>query len=306
MTALKKSVLAYDVGGSHISAAVSRPDCDRLDRIVSASLPTPQTMDAFFGVCFCLGNEVLRETPDIGGIAMAMPGPFDYSEGISWMQHKLPYLYGHSLRGRLAEQFGLRSADVRFANDADAFLLGELYAGAAKGFRRAVGITLGTGIGSAFAVDGVVVTQGHGVPPGGDVWNLPYGDGTVEDAISTRALQQDYKKQSGTWKEVSEIADAASADAHAAVAFAGFGSHLGLALRSILFEFSPDVIVLGGGISRSSHLFFGPAYAHLKDLACPLLASSLMDQAPLLGAAAAWWTDSETLSRVAPVLSNGR
>jgi glucokinase len=66
----------------------------------------------------------------------------------------------------LAERFGWQPGQVRFLLDSAAFLLGEIGAGEARGVERAVGITLGTGIGSAFAVDGQIVTEGPGVPPG--------------------------------------------------------------------------------------------------------------------------------------------
>ena len=93
---------------------------------------------------------------------------------MSLMRHKLPFLYGVDLRQALAPRIGCDPVQVRFLNDADAYLLGEVGAGAAKGFGRAVGLTLGTGIGSAFAVDGRLVTPGPGVPKDGEIWNVPY------------------------------------------------------------------------------------------------------------------------------------
>ena len=46
---------------------------------------------------------------------------------------------------------------------------------------RSVGLTLGTGVGSAFAVDGKIVGKGRGVPPGGEIWDLPYRESIVEE-----------------------------------------------------------------------------------------------------------------------------
>ena len=194
------------------------------------------------------------------GASLAMPGPFDYDAGISWMQHKLPYLYGFDLRQALAAAPGVAAVSrCDFLNDAAAYLMGEIAAGAARGVSRVVGITLGTGVGSAFAVDGHVVREGTGVPAGGEIWNVPYEGGIVEDQISTRAIQKSYKARTGQDREVAAIAGVAARDPVAAEVFSEFGRNLGLALRTVLSSFGPHVMVLGGGIARSAQLFLPAA-----------------------------------------------
>lgn len=302
MTAdLEKSVLVYDVGGSHVASAVCSGGDYRLGRIASALYPAEQSCEVFVAFLHSLGLQASAGHEAVAGAELAMPGPFDFAAGISQMKHKLAFLYGVDLRQALAERFGWQPAQVRFLHDSAAFLLGEIGAGAARGVERAVGITLGTGIGSAFAVDGRVVTEGPGVPPGGDIWNLPYEGGIVEDSLSTRGIQANYHRRTGTLREVSEIAaratrdldgthePAASHDPEAVAVFRDFGRHLGLALRSLLFEFAPQGVVLGGAISRSAHLFVPTAQSYLEGLNLRLLSSALKDQAPLVGAGVEWF-----------------
>jgi glucokinase len=231
---------------------------------------------------------------------LAIPGPFDFKYGVSQMRHKLPYLYGVNLRQLLAARFGWQPANVRFLLDSAAFLLGEVAAGAALGVSRAVGITLGTGVGSAFAVDGRLVTKGRGVPPGGEIWNLPYEGGIIEDFVSTRAIQKNYQNRTGVTAEVAQIAERSANDPHAAAVFTEFGRHFALALRRIFSEFAPQVVVLGGGISRSAHLFLPAAQAELKDPDFHLLPSALKDSAPLVGAAAAWFNAQDSSAPANP------
>lgn len=281
---LDPSVIVYDVGGSHISAALCRQSDYQLGPVVTRSYPAQESSQAFVDLLYALGTAASGGGDGVLGASLAMPGPFDYQAGISQMTHKLPYLFGFDLRKALAERFGWRGEQVRFLNDADAFLLGEIGAGAARGFNRSVGITLGTGVGSAFAVNGQVVTEGEGVPPNGDIWNLPYEGGILEDAISTRALQADYQRHTGQRCEVAEMAARAATDKAAAEVFAHFGSHLGRTLRKILSSFAPEIIVIGGGISRSAHLFLPAAQAELQDLQIPLRISTLLEQAALAGA----------------------
>jgi glucokinase len=288
-----KSVLVYDVGGSHVSAAVCLDGAGafRLGQVVTAPHPAQQASEAFVALLYSLGGQAAAGFPGVLGAALAFPGPFDYPAGISRMRHKLPFLFGVNLRQALAERFHWCAGQVRFLNDADAFLWGEIGAGAARGVPRSVGITLGTGIGSAFGLEGRVVTEGPGVPPSGEIWNLPYEGGIIEDSVSTRAIQGGYQKRTGRLCEVCEIAAAAPGDSAAAEVFADFGRHLGLALRMALAEFAPKVVVIGGGISRSAQLFLPAARHELRDTDIELRVSTLMDHAALVGAAVAWFTE---------------
>ena len=291
--ALEKSVLVFDVGGSHISAAVCHGGgAYRLSSPITASYPAEQSCDAFVSLLHALGVKASAGNGSIGGAALAMPGPFDYVTGVSHMRHKLPYLFGVNLHQALAERFGWQTCQVCSLNDAAAFLLGEIGAGAARSMTRAVGITLGTGVGSAFAVDGQVITEGPGVPPGGEIWNLPFEGGIVEDLVSTRAIQGIYLKRTGKLTEVAAIAAAAVGDPEAAETFEDFGRSLGTAMRILLPAFTPDGVVLGGGISRSAHLFLPEALRSLEGLDFQVQVAERLDHAALVGAGVAWFTGS--------------
>jgi glucokinase len=199
----------------------------------------------------------------------------------------------------LAARFGWEPGQVCSLNDADAFLLGEIGAGAVRGVSRVVGLTLGTGIGSAFAVDGRVVTEGPGIPPDGEIWNVPYQGGIVEDLVSTSAIQGAYQKRTGNLREVAEIAKDAESDSAAAEAFNEFGRNLGQAIRNVLFPFAPHVIVLGGGISQSSPLFLPATEAELQGLDVELRISELRDHAALVGAGVRWF-ERRNVSELVP------
>jgi glucokinase len=287
---LKNSVLVYDVGGSHVAAAVCREGDYKLGPISSAPYPAEQTSIAFVAFLHDLGVKASAGLTGVCGAAIAFPGPFDFAAGISYMKHKLPFLYGVDLRQALAARFGWQPTHVHFLHDSAAFLLGEIGAGAARNLQRAVGITLGTGIGSAFAVDGRIVTEGAGIPPGGEIWNLPYEGGIVEDFLSTRAIQGNYQKRIGKLSAVVDLAHSAAVDPDAAAVFADFGRHLGLALSRSVSSFAPQAVVLGGAISRSAHLFLPAAERHLQGMNLRLLPSALKDNAPLAGAAVEWFS----------------
>ncbi len=276
-------VLAFDVGGSHVAAAVCCGKDFHLGPVVTAPHSARQTSEAFVGLLHELGAKAEAGRKANGGVMLAVPGPFDLEAGVSLMRHKLPYLYGVDLRKAVAERFSVPPAQVRFLNDANAFLLGEIGAGAARGFRRAVGLTLGTGIGAAFAVEGHIVAEGEGVPPGGEIWNLPYEGGIVEDFISARAIAGNYRQRTGSEREVVDLATAAASDPASLQAFQDFGAHLGEVIRTRIGGFHADVIVLGGGIARSASLFMPAVQSQLGRSAVQLRVSELKEKAALVG-----------------------
>ena len=288
-------VLVYDVGGSHISAALCSAGDYRLGAVAHIPHEDRESSAAFVDALEWLAAQATADECKVAGASLAMPGPFDYAEGVSWMRHKLPYLYGVNLRREFAKRMGWEPEQVRFLNDAAAFLLGEVGAGEARGLSRVVGITLGPGIGSAFAIDGKIQTRGAGVSPGGEIWNVPFEGGIVEDLISTRSIKKSYKESVGVDREVAAIAAGAAYDPAAVKVFAEFGRDLGRALRNLLKEFSPDAVVLGGGISHGANLFLPAAKRELEGLTMQLRVSSLGDRAPLVGAGVAWFAESETL-----------
>jgi glucokinase len=281
--AAKDRVLTFDVGGSHVSAAVCFRDHYRLGPLASALHESIETSAGFLDLLVRLGSQAAEGFD--GGIAatLAVPGPFDLEAGVSQMRHKLPYLYGVDLRRALAPRFGCDPSLIQFLNDADAYLLGEVGAGAARGFERVIGLTLGTGIGSAFALGGKVVTEGSGAPKDGEIWNLPYETGTVEDFVSARAITANYARRTGHTRSAAELGAAAPKDSAAREAFAEFGRHLGRVIGSILAGFNPDVVVLGGGIAHSSSWFLPAVRAELSENTPELRISELQDRAALVG-----------------------
>ena len=285
------SVLSYDVGGSHVSAAVCRAGDFALGPIFSEHHAAAETFDAFVDLLARLRQKATAGEGAVMGAMLAVPGPFDLEAGRSLMRHKLPYLYALDLRGALAGRLKVDAGQVRFLNDAHAYLLGEVGCGAARGFHRAAGFTLGTGIGSGFAVEGRLVTKGAGVPPGGEIWNVPYEGGIVEDYVSTRAIVASYKRRSGVERQVVDIAAAAPRDAAARAAFEEMGEQLGRIIRTKLAEFHPDVVVLGGGIAHAAELFLPATQRELSGSPIQLRVAELLDRAPLVGCGVAWFRE---------------
>ena len=208
---------ALDIGGTHVSAG-------RVDVASTAVEPESRTsapLPPGGGRAELLAaiSEVARSiaAPAIDALGVAVPGPFDYERGVSEITHKLDGLHGVELRAELSAAAALPDAmAIRFVNDAEAFLLGEWWAGAARGHARAVGITLGTGLGSAFIDDGEIVRTGARVPPGGELYTRDFRGAPVEETISRAALLARYGVPADDGVDVEQIAQRALAGEPAA------------------------------------------------------------------------------------------
>ena len=284
-----QAVGALDIGGTHVSAArvdIASAAVDPRSRI-SERLPNrgghPELLAAVSRVTRSIAD------PGVAGLGVAVPGPFDYSTGVSEMTHKLAGLRGIDLRSELLAASELHDPGaIRFLNDAEAFLLGEWWAGAARGRRRSVGVTLGTGLGSAFSEEGKLIRSGNGVPPHGELYRLSFRGAPVEDTISRAALLGAYGARPEEDVDVEQIAERALAgEGDALRVFEDLGIALGQFLTPWVRAFSPDCVVVGGSIARSWALFgdvLRSELAQSSDGATVTVAEQIED-APLLGAA---------------------
>lgn len=257
-------VLTLDIGGTFIKSALFR-DGELFRRLE----PVPSRSDGSCEEIAAAFHQVVRQAGEFAHLAVAVPGPFDYEHGIFRMPHKFAAVNGRSF----AELSG--GVNGCFLHDANAFLLGEMTHGAARGFSRCGGITLGTGLGAAFASGGEIWTGSDGSPAAEvKLWNRPFRGKIAEDFISARALLARFPAGS-----VREIADHAKAgDPAAKRLWREYGAALFELLEEWRERLSPEVIVIGGAIGRDLALF-GPVPAGL-----PLRKSELGEDAALYGA----------------------
>jgi glucokinase len=275
-----------DVGGTHITGArvdVASAAVEPESRL-RVSLSPSGTRSELLGAIVRVATAVAQT--DVRRLGVAVPGPFDYTNGVSRIAHKLSALYGVDLRSELTAALRLESDDaVRFLNDAEAFLVGEWWAGAARGHARTVGITLGTGLGSAFMEDGRIV---HGVCPNGALYELQFRDAPVEQTISSRGLLALYASSAHEWIDVEGVASrAAAGQPTARRAFAELGRALGEFLAPWLRSFEASCLVFGGSIARSWQLIEPSLLAELAPIESlrSVTVARHLDDAPLLGAA---------------------
>ena len=230
-------------------------------------------------------------TLEITGIGFAMPGPFDYKQGIAWFEgdnQKFENLYSVNVRQELTQYLAQPNLDLRFLNDATSFGVGVVWFGEAKGFHRSIVLTLGTGFGSTFIENGIPVTDRADVPKDGFFWNVHFQESIADDYFSTRWFKKAYQdKFDKEIAGVKEIAAHARKDHEAAEIFQTFGTNLGAFLTPWIKKFPADIIVLGGNIAKSFDLFGTHCMAFFQNqgLHIELKVATNADHAALLGSA---------------------
>lgn len=284
----KPSVLGIDIGGTHITAALVDLEIGALSagsikrKDVDSSGSKEEILRAWCQVIDDAFGKSLNSDRKIG---IAMPGPFDYEEGISLIkdQDKFNSLYQVNIKKELANRLNISASNIKFINDAAAFMQGEVFCGAAKGYDRAIGLTLGTGLGSAIAVNGKAVDAA--------LWDSKFLGGIAEDYLSTRWFVNKYK--SLTEKEINgvkELALIVNSDPFAKQVFNEFGRGLGHFLADVIKNNRSEVVVLGGNIANAFDLFAPHLIDNLKayHLDTVIKITALNENAALIGAASCW------------------
>lgn len=270
-------ILAFDVGGTQIKAAALSGGSIIKPSIAQYESHSDQGASEIIAHFVAIASDVLLRVGSadkpIGGIGMAFPGPFEYENGISRIQGLAKYesLYGlpfgklleeaireeASLKNRLEPDFR-----IRFENDAALFGLGEAGSGTALGAKRAIFLTVGTGLGSCFLENGQLVKDRPDVPDNGWLYTVPYRNGIADDYASRRGVLGLASElgMDGNGKDVHEFAALANEGDSASIQlFAAFGERMAVILEQSLRAYQPDLIVFGGQISKSGHLFV-PAF----------------------------------------------
>jgi polyphosphate glucokinase len=237
--------IGIDFGGSGIKAApVDLTVGDFAEDRLRIPTPQPSTPDAVAEVMV----ELVGHFPDATGpVGVAIPGVVRFGVVHSAANIDKRWL-GTDADALLTERLG---RDVHVVNDADAAGVAELRYGAAKGRSGLVILTtLGTGIGSALLYNGVLV-------PNSELGHLEI-DGYVAE---TRAAASIKTIEDLSWEE--------------------WAGRLTTYYRTLEKLFSPDLFVVGGGVSKDA-----PDFLHLVDIETEIIPATLRNRAGIIGAAA--------------------
>ncbi|WP_162915485.1 ROK family protein [Paraflavitalea soli] len=289
MSNIKEQLVAgIDIGGSHISVCMVDLELAALQHQYAVRAKVDPHGSAG-EIIECWANAIeagFAQVPVAEKyIGIAMPGPFDYEEGISYITglHKFESLHGLNVKKMLADRLHIPVSHIKMVNDASAFLLGEVKGGAGKGYQNAAGITLGTGLGSAGFFNGVIQD--------GDCWCTPFKDARAEDYLCSRWFVQEYARVSGQSVEgVKDLIALYDKEEAVRALFNHFGQHLA---EVLMMKYPPtlqEIVVIGGNIAKAWDYFMPAAMERFKqyNVAMNLQPAVLGENAAIAGAAFLW------------------
>lgn len=274
MTDLFQPRIGIDLGGTKIEAIVLDGYGDIRFR---ERTPSPGNQyDAIIEAVAALVEQVRRAFPvSEVPIGIGTPGAVSLKTGLM-KNCNSTCMNGRPLREDLQARLGV---PVRIANDADCFALSEASDGAGAGASSVFGVIIGTGVGGGICIDGKLLTGvnaicgewGHNPlalsalqiqPPAAEAprsrINLCYCGrfDCVEQWVSGPAFEREYRRRTGAARPAREIVElAAAGDVDAQAVLERYANLLALGLSTVINLLDPDVIVLGGGMSKTRQLY---------------------------------------------------
>jgi glucokinase len=287
-------ILGIDIGGSHITVGLVDMNSRKVlkQSYFRAFINSWASAEEILQAWSVVINEAFS-TVDVSDkrIGIAMPGPFDYEAGISYIRGNKKYdaLYGLNIKQLLAQKLHIPADNILMLNDAAGFLKGEVFAGAAVNHNKVIGLTLGTGLGTAICDDGEAKDA--------KLWNSPLFDGIAEDYISTRWFLKEYFERTDiNIMNVQALSEICETSGIARSVFRKFADNLAVFLQAFIERENPEMVVIGGNITKASSRFMPHLVTCLgkQNIHIPIRITKLGELAPLLGAAG-YWADSGAL-----------
>lgn len=306
-----EAALAFDLGGTDLRAALVARDGTVLAHAAEPTLARAGPEAVIEQICG-LAARVSADCPGLRplGASIGAPGPLDPVAGLMIAPPTLEGWHNVPLAARLGERLGL---PVWLENDANAAALGEWRFGAGQGLGTVVFVTVSTGIGGGVVTNGRVFHGSRGLAAEIGHMTIAAGGprcfcgavGCFEALASGTALGRNGARlarqpeggaiaahaEAGRVTARSVVAAARAGDAAAARLIAAEARWLGRGLTNLLHLYSPDVIVIGGGLSTAFDLLIGGIRAEIDRRAMPayrdvaVVPATLGSRAGLIGAA---------------------
>jgi fructokinase len=294
--------IGIDLGGTKIEALAID---DQGVELARHRIDTPrEDYRATLAAMVELVHRLEKETGRTGTVGAGIPGSISRITGLVKNSNST-WLNGRPLDRDLTSMLG---REVRVANDANCFAVSEATDGAAAGRHVVFGVILGTGCGGGVAIDARVHAGPNGV---GGEWGhnpLPWPKpeespgpacycgkrGCMEMWVSGTGIALDYKTMTGRAKTTQEIVlEFETGDREAVAAMERFEDRLARGLAQVINILDPDVIVIGGGVSKVKHIYQElpkklAVYVFGGEMSTPVMAAMYGDSSGVRGAAWLW------------------
>lgn len=243
-------VIGVDLGATNIRAAIvtDKIISDITSQRINSEGTEQQVMQNVFDAI-----DVLIKN-DIKAIGIGVPSVVDVEEGIVYDVQYIPSWKEVPLKRVLEERYGI---PVYVNNDANCFAVGEYYFGKGQGYDNMIGLTLGTGVGA-----GIIVN--HKLYPGrncgaGEFGMVDYLDRVYEYYCSGSFFENVYQLSGEAVFQTAK-----EGNKRALEMYAELGVHLGNCIKTIMYTYDPELIILGGSVRFAYEYFQETMWQRIK------------------------------------------
>jgi glucokinase len=283
----EKSILGVDIGGTNIR--IGKIFNDKIIDVYSQKLTSAGSQkivleEIIYSIHKVFDNSVI-------GIGVGVPSVVDVDKGIVYDVQNIPSLKKVFLKKILEDEFKI---PVYINNDANCFVAGEKYFGQGKNYNNIVGLTIGTGLGAGIYANSKLYTGAN--CGAGEFGLLPYKDSDYEHYCSSYFFKNIYNTSG---EEVYQTAKKGNKTAIGI--FNEFGENIGNAISAVILSLDPEIIIIGGSISKSFKFFkksmnnVFESFPYQNSIKNLKITVSKLSQGPVLGAAALYLENNENL-----------
>lgn len=247
----KGLIIGIDIGGTNIRCALVSKD----KGVLSYTKERVHNKDSKEAIVKQLTQIIgIHFSQKVKGIGVGVPAIVDLEKGMLYEAFNLPGWKKVHLKAMLEKRY---KVPVRINNDANCFALGEKCFGSAKKYKNIVGVILGTGFGAGIIINNMLYCGKNCAA--GEFGRVLLKDKTVEDYCSGKFFINKYNLPGENL-----YAMAKQNNTKGLKAFKEFGDNLGLGVSAVINSIDPEIIVLGGSVSKAYKLFKEPFLASLK------------------------------------------
>jgi glucokinase len=283
-TNIRGAVVSGDaVGGDAVGSGAASVGGRALSDIVSVRIHSDGSVEDVLGDIYQVIDALL--TDEVAAIGIGVPSVVDVAEGIVYDVQYIPSWKEVPLKGLLEARY---RKPVLVNNDANCFALGEYYFGGDRKAASMVGLTIGTGLGGGIIINHKLFA-GYNCGAG-EFGLLPYKDNILEYYCSGSFFQNVHGLDG---LEVFEAAK--RGEGRALELYGELGTHVGQAIKAVIYSYDPELIVLGGSVSHAYDWFKEAMWNEIRTLAYGQsaqrirIAVSELTNSGILGAAALYF-----------------
>ena len=278
---MKKYGFGVDVGGTTVKIGFFKTSGKLIDKWEIQTNTSDNGKAILPDIAQAIDNKLAQEgisKSEVEGVGIGVPGPVK-SDGVVNICVNLGWGVIN-----VSEELGrLTGLKVKVGNDANVAALGEMWQGGAKGSKDVIMVTLGTGVGGGIIVDGHIVAGFDGA--GGEIGHITVNNDEIEPCncgqygcleqytSATGIVRMAKRKLAKTAEETTlrnyteltakDIFDEAKAgDSVALLLVDELGEILGSALSNVACVVNPEIIVIGGGVSKAGQILINTIHKH--------------------------------------------